>query len=630
MSTQVGALVRRRVVKFGVLLASSALFGCGSTPSEKAARSTTQALVACGAAPAWAAGVAYAAGTRVKNHEVLYECRGAPFSAWCGKPQYEPGVSAYFRDAWLRVDKCIPTAGPVSAQVSGNCGSNAAACCPAGYSVLSLSEGSDVVQAVTTNQCILARGSADTIAAYGGQRVVFGGAGNDTIHAANGDNVVVPGPGIDTVALGTGNDTAIIFDLCEVESGDQIDFGSGQDTLITPVPLAQLQALGVTIAHVDTVIVQQNSCKSECVSAPSCSGHGTCVEGGQAGQVRCDCEEPFAGPNCETRRVDAVQRWSVPSAASGPLGIGAFDAQGGILTDSLQAIVSVSPQGQATTLASGEARRFAIDRTATRFAVHTPTAFEAYTRAGVLQSSVARRVNEFGSFVPGGSLTYLPEIPDLFEKPVTTHARFYSGTTLLNRFAVPGLRISRVTATGLVYATGTELLNVSQQGSVSWRRNLRLVTFEVSDNGSKLIGLVEGTPPAVVHVDLANGTVSPQAALDSAFWNIAISVNGRYSVATTKTALYAFDQGALLRRVDLPVQWLVSANVADDGSIVLGAQIASHAGSVFLLGGNGSGASNLARPVDSDAFRPYVRFFPGNQQFLSNEASGLIAFAVRP
>ena len=212
-------------------------------------------------------------------------------------------------------------------------------CCPAGSTIIVLTPNADVLSNSDSNRCIVAldgddtvqssatgdttimggpgddtlmvgtgdhnviRGGAgrDTIFASGNSDTIFGNAGDDTIFGGNGNSFIVPGPGADTVTTGSGNDTIVIYDLCEVSPGENYDAGDGDDTLITPVPLAQLQALGVTVSNFEHIIVQQNSCKSECVTQPSCNGHGTCVEGATTGQVKCQCDAQSDPPNCVPR-----------------------------------------------------------------------------------------------------------------------------------------------------------------------------------------------------------------------------------------------------------------------------------------------------------------------------------------
>jgi Ca2+-binding RTX toxin-like protein len=205
--------------------------------------------------------------------------------------------------------------------------------CPAGLSAVTLTEGADAFSSTTPAQCILALGGDDTLAisgsgsvvlcgegddtvmagpgavvrgdngddtinVWGGSTGVYGNAGDDTIQAADGNNFVVPGPGKDAVTCGAGDDTVAIFDVCEIQKGESLNGGKGSNTLISPISAAALKGLGVTVRNFQTVAVQQNSCKSDCVPKPNCSSHGSCAEGSAPGLVRCQCDLGFADADC--------------------------------------------------------------------------------------------------------------------------------------------------------------------------------------------------------------------------------------------------------------------------------------------------------------------------------------------
>ena len=232
--------------------------------------------------------------------------------------------------------------------VPPECAAHPEACCPPGATPLRLSSGDDTYFNTTANRCVLALGGRDTVSSpaldstvvagadddvvaisaagihrlyggdgrdtlYGGEgeEYVFGGPGDDVIFAGNGRNFVLPGPGADTVNTGTGADTIAIYDLCEVASGENLAAATGSDTLITPVPVSQLTARGVQLSGFENVVVQPNSCKSECVTKPNCSGHGSCGEGERPGETRCVCAPGFYGPDCSHDSLDACAR-SVP------------------------------------------------------------------------------------------------------------------------------------------------------------------------------------------------------------------------------------------------------------------------------------------------------------------------------
>jgi RHS repeat-associated protein len=306
------------------------LAACSSRSDEPTERgaSARSALTSCAGLPEWAV-VQYVGGARVQHRGSLFECKPWPYSGWCGQVGYEPGVAPAWPDAWVLVDACgsgngtggqggtasagaggtssdsgggggvSGTGGSNAApQIDGSCLANPQTCCPSGFQATVLSSSADTFQSSVAASCIVGLEGNDTIAAQGSGSIVFGGPGNDTIQAANGNNIVVPGAGIDNVATGTGNDTVYIFDACEAAWGDTIDMGSGDDTLVSPLSLAELQARGLTITNVDHVVVQQNSCRSECATRPNCSGHGHCAEGQTAGQTTCACDPGYSGTTC--------------------------------------------------------------------------------------------------------------------------------------------------------------------------------------------------------------------------------------------------------------------------------------------------------------------------------------------
>jgi hypothetical protein len=138
----------------------------------------------------------------------------------------------------------------------------------------------------------------DTLFGFGGVTEFFGGAGEDTIFAGNGNSCVIPGPGADVVNLGVDHDTVRINHVCEVAAGEQLVAGTGVDTLITPIPVASLQALGVTVQGFERVVVESHACASECVTQPICGVHGHCIEGPSVGTTACGCDPGFEGPTC--------------------------------------------------------------------------------------------------------------------------------------------------------------------------------------------------------------------------------------------------------------------------------------------------------------------------------------------
>jgi Ca2+-binding RTX toxin-like protein len=159
--------------------------------------------------------------------------------------------------------------------------------------------GSDIIMAGGPGAQVRAGAGDDTVNVWGGLAIVTGDDGNDTITVSGGQNLILPGAGIDNISASGGNNTFEIDDLCEVGAGEQLIGGDGFNTLITPVPAADLVARGVVLSGFTNVVVQHNSCKSSCVQQPDCSGHGHCAEGSAVGQVVCACDAAFTGQHCE-------------------------------------------------------------------------------------------------------------------------------------------------------------------------------------------------------------------------------------------------------------------------------------------------------------------------------------------
>ena len=165
--------------------------------------------------------------------------------------------------------------------------------------------GSDHIDAGSGQDVVKAGPGNDKVDGGHGDDVLDGGDGDDNLTGSEGDDTLHPGPGRDHVLGGRGNDTVTVFDLCEVERDELYNGGFGTDTLITPIPVADLALLGVTVIGFENIQVQSGSCQSECAAVPDCSNRGTCVNGDNPGDMSCDCDPGFSGENCEFESVVA-------------------------------------------------------------------------------------------------------------------------------------------------------------------------------------------------------------------------------------------------------------------------------------------------------------------------------------
>jgi hypothetical protein len=97
-----------------------------------------------------------------------------------------------------------------------------------------------------------------------------------------------------------------------------------------------------------------------------------------------------------------------------------------------------------------------------------------------------------------------------------------------------------------------------------------------------------------------------------------------FSAATTRTILYIFKDGLLLRSVPLRVSSASSLAVSDRGEVLIGAQPAE----VFLYDAQGGLLWQEKVGADPSGYRPAVRFDPKGDLFLVIEKSGLSAYTI--
>jgi hypothetical protein len=206
-------------------------------------------------------------------------------------------------------------------------------CCPSDSTPVLLTNGQDLLSTAAPKVCVVALDGGDQVVCSGTECTVLGGGGGDhltagagallrggdgadflqitgggTIYGNDGADAinlvgaggfVYPGGGADAVTGGAGDDTVVVYDLCEIASGELLDGGAGNDTLITPVAVEELTRLGVTVRNFETIEVRQNSCNSDCTTKPDCSDNGVCGEGDVSGEVQCDCLPGFYSEKCD-------------------------------------------------------------------------------------------------------------------------------------------------------------------------------------------------------------------------------------------------------------------------------------------------------------------------------------------
>ena len=165
-----------------------------------------------------------------------------------------------------------------------------------GSSAVVAGPGDDAIHGGRGNDVVFGGDGRDRIFAGAGADEISGDAGSDFILAGHGDDRVVPGPGRDNAYLGGGNDLLVIHAPCEIPPGETLDGGEGFDTLVTPLSLDELRALGVIVSGFEKVRVENGACFSQCVAKPECPEGLGCVAGSEPGVAACAQPPTFVDP----------------------------------------------------------------------------------------------------------------------------------------------------------------------------------------------------------------------------------------------------------------------------------------------------------------------------------------------
>jgi hypothetical protein len=319
------------------------------------------------------------------------------------------------------------------------------------------------------------------------------------------------------------------------------------------------------------------------------------------------------------------------SAPPGPYGVGAFTAAATFVAPGPKGVLSVTSAGATSTLkTTANFSPFVLERSGTRFAIPLVGQVQVFSTSNPA-TPIFTAPSDGGpvALVPNSNLLYVAQGTFGLEGSIITGAKMYSPSGLTASFSTPGLMLVRVTSTALIWATSSQLISTSLTGVEKWRKNVRLVTYEISANGATLVGLLNSPgSSSIVHVRLSDGNVSAATALSGVFWNLAAAPSGRFTAATTRTGLTIFDSGVVARTADLPVGWANTLDVSDQGYAAVGAQVPPRQGQLVLVGPPGTGTSVTTATSEIDAFRPGVQFAPGGTTLLLNSASSLQAFNV--
>ncbi|HEX6862430.1 MAG TPA: calcium-binding protein, partial [Thermoanaerobaculia bacterium] len=438
----------------------------------------------------------------------------------------------------------------------------------------------------------------DTIAGQDGADTIDGAEAGDKITGGPGEDTINGGPGADRIRSGPdrdqafgrgGSDVFVIGAACEAKSGETVDGGPGFDRVQSPLTRAQLEARGVSFVSIESFEIIP-PLFDECADVKKAWG-----------------DAPVVAPGGEVF-VDAAPR-----------------PGGGFLAATGGKVFSVSPAGAVAPLGSGD--RAFLNPGGDTFGILQGNTFRVFDASGALLGSLPLEgAFSYFKLIPGGDLVFAPRVTTLgHEKGRVDRLRILRpDASVVADVPAPGLEISRLFADRIVYTLPSALIARRLDGTVLW--NAPVDVHKLESAADRTILVPRYVPGRVIH--LLGATQTSITNVDGVVWNLAMAPGGRFSAATTQTALYVFRDGELTAEIRLPVTYANSLAISDRGEALVGSQGAEGEGRAFLYHWQGNLLWEDAAATDRDAYRPAVRFAPGGDRFLLIEQRGLTAYDI--
>lgn len=139
-----------------------------------------------------------------------------------------------------------------------------------GPGILYGGDGPDYVYGRASADFLRGGNGDDSMSAKDGDDILDGNANDDIMWGDNGNDVLIGGSGQDFVFGGNNDDIVIVNDVCELVAGEEMQGGSGTDTLVLPVPLATVTGMGITVAGFEKVIVLGEDQHFDCGVSCNC------------------------------------------------------------------------------------------------------------------------------------------------------------------------------------------------------------------------------------------------------------------------------------------------------------------------------------------------------------------------
>jgi len=321
--------------------------------------------------------------------------------------------------------------------------------------------------------------------------------------------------------------------------------------------------------------------------------------------------------------------WQVPNPGGVQFGPFVARTDGSVLATTESGAVSISSTGTVTTLLTGTQRRkFVLHPDGSAFGEYSEQNFLEYAADGSSLGTIPMTVPGSATFIPGSSnLAFVYSDQQHEGRLAGISIASTSGVTA----TIPdagGVDAVRTSPQGIVYNTLTELVKTTSAGVELWRKPIALRQLAASANGKLLVGLLDQPGSTVVHVSLADGSIVSTLTLGAPAYDIVAANSGEYTLAGTKQEVFVFRNGLLDRRVPVPARYFATADVNDQGEVVVGGIANDGRAVIFLNGRSGSLSSTTTLTTETHAYRPWVRFYPNGSNFGAVTNSALVSYAV--
>jgi hypothetical protein len=302
---------------------------------------------------------------------------------------------------------------------------------------------------------------------------------------------------------------------------------------------------------------------------------------------------------------------------------------GSVLAATGNAVSHIDPQGAAALLGQGETAL--LNPGGESYALRHGGSFELYDAAAHPLGSYpgggsSLRPWDIVKLLPGTELLYAPAVQPREELGVVESVRIFdSGLHPIGDFPAAGLEISRFAPDRIVYTQPGLLAARRFDGKPLWEAEVDVHKFETAADRTILVPRF--VKSQVFHY-LQGKRVGAQA-VEGVVWNLAIAPAGHFSAAATRTILYLFEDGRLRASVPLRVSSASSLAVSDRGEVLVGGQPGMTApAAIFLYDAQGRLLWQEEVGVDSNGYRPVVRFAPKGDRFIVIEKRGLSAYTI--